>query len=69
MRRRWVKKCTLARVFVHTTAEDTIEGVLTGEYADGISLRDARYHKDDGGVSLKGEVFIPRSQVRFVQVP
>jgi hypothetical protein len=66
--RRWIKSRVGNRLLVHTTADDSIEGVLTLEARDGLVLEDADLLPAQGGrVELTGRVFIPRAHVRLIQ--
>jgi hypothetical protein len=67
--KRWIRHRMAHRVYVHTTDDRTIEGVIVSEWRDGLSLGDARYHESSGAVSMAGEVFIPREKVLFIQRP
>lgn len=69
MIRTWFRRRRAFSVLVHTTGDETFQGVLVGEFRDGVALRHAKYHSGEGDVPLAGEVFIPRSRIAFVQVP
>jgi hypothetical protein len=64
--RRWTKHRLRNRVFVHTKDDQTIEGVIVAEWADGIQLGDARFHGDKP-VPMAGETFVPHTNVAFIQ--
>lgn len=65
--RRWAPKLEKRKVIVHTT-DGSIDGVLMVTARDGLVLSAATY-LDDERPQLAGEMFIPRAQVAFIQVP
>lgn len=62
----WLVQLELRRVVVHTKDDRSIEGFVERVAVDGVILRTARY-LDTQDVSMKGEVWIPRDSVSFVQ--
>lgn len=65
---RWLRRRKAYRVLVHTTEDQSIEGVMVYAAADGLVLRHARYHPADSApISLHGETWIPREKIAFVQ--
>lgn len=62
----WLSQRMHRRVIVHTADERSIEGLLAGEWPDGLVLRAATYLET--GAELAGEVWVPRRQVLFAQV-
>lgn len=69
MRRSWLKQTTGRTILLHLKDADSIEGILLGEYEDGLLLRHATMHKSGGGIGteMAGEVFVPRTQVVLAQ--
>lgn len=67
--RNYLKARLSARVVVHTTDRQSIDGVLREVAKDGVVLLNARYlDAPDGPEPLHGDVYIPRERVAFVQV-
>lgn len=66
---RWVRRAQRARVIVHTTDDQTFDGVLTCEARDGLVLTAASLLDGQAAVPLGGETFIPREKVSFLQRP
>ena len=64
--RSWLNTQAGARVIVHTKWGKSFDGTLTNLASDGIVLAAATVLDDR--VPVAGDVFIPRSQVAFVQV-
>jgi hypothetical protein len=62
----WLDQVTYRRVFVHTLADKTYEGILRATFTDGVVLVAARL-VDKNDVDLAGEIFIPRDQIQVVQ--
>lgn len=57
------------RITVHLKSDDSIEGSLMLETADGIILRSAKLlTAGNEPASMAGEVFIPRENVAFAQL-
>jgi hypothetical protein len=67
MRRNWLQTRKRDRVIVYTVGGDTHDGLLHEVAHDGLVLWDVRLQSDQG-IALGGEVYIPKDQVRFVQV-
>ena len=65
----WLRAATLRRVIVHTTEDRSFEGLIGLVSPDGLVLRAAKLLEGGRSTSLGGEIFIPRSQVLFVQGP
>lgn len=63
---KWLDQAIHRRILVHTGDDRSIEGILTLAADDGLLLWSAVL-KGKPEVPLSGEVFIPRSQVLFVQ--
>lgn len=68
MRSRWLKSKMLRQVYVHTTDDQTVFGVLEADAPDGLVLRAAILLGESSRVPMAGEVFIPRGKVSFIQV-
>lgn len=64
----WLERKVRQRVIVHTVDERSYEGLLDVTATDGLVLIGARM-LSEGGATVAGEMFIPRSQVLFVQRP
>ena len=62
----WLEEATHRRLAVHTLDERTFEGVLRVAADDGLLLWNAAL-AGDTPIVLEGEVFVPRSNVSFVQ--
>lgn len=69
MAKTWLTRQTRQRLILHTTADQTFEGILWETFPDGVLLRDAALVVGDKGqkTPLAGEVWIPRLTVLFVQ--
>lgn len=66
----WADEVTFDRVLVFTRDDDTVSGVITDVFVDGIQLEDARLLRaSEPPVPFAGQVFISRSNIRFVQRP
>lgn len=66
----WVDEVTFDRVLVFTRDDDTVAGVITDVFCDGIQLEDAQLLRaNENPVPFAGQVFISRSNIRFVQRP
>ena len=66
-RRKWLPHRRGRRVIVHDARDNvSIEGVLVFDGADGLVLRTAKI-LEGGGTELKGETFVPRDRVSFIQ--
>lgn len=66
--RQWLPARTLKTVTVHTTQDQTFEGLLAAVSPDGLVLRAAKFVGEHDQIPLSGETFIPKGQVSFVQV-
>jgi len=66
-KRRWIDRALRRRVLVHTSEDQTIDGVLMAATPDGVVLANAKFHEPD--VGFAGEVWVPREKVRFLQLP
>lgn len=64
----WLERKIRHRIIVHTIDERSYEGLLELTAEDGVILVGTRM-LTEGGMQVAGEVFIPRSQVLFVQLP
>ena len=65
--RRWLKDKVRNRAVVYTTDDRVLEGLMTDVADEGIVLNDTTIH-DGAEVPLTGDVFIPRENIRFVQI-
>lgn len=66
----WLDAVTFERVLVFTIDGDTVRGVVTEVFCDGIQLQDAQMLRaNDNAVPFAGEVFISQSKIKFVQKP
>lgn len=70
-RRGWLDKQTARRVIVHMSTDVTLEGALVVSARDGVVLRAAEVKGEPGrgGAELAGEIFVPRDQIVFMQLP
>lgn len=64
----WLERKIRHRIIVHTIDERSYEGLLEVTAEDGVVLVGTRM-LTEGGMQVAGEVFIPRSQVLFIQRP
>lgn len=64
-RRCWVERNALARVVVHTTEGQSIEGSVAEGSDAGVLLRAVRLVDSD--VDLAGDVWVPAAKVHWVQ--
>lgn len=64
----WLGTKIRRRVIVHTNDERSYDGLLELVADDGLILVGSRM-LSEGGVTIAGEQFIPRSNVLFVQIP
>lgn len=62
----WLEGQVLRRLVVHTTDDQSIEGLVDTVAADGVILRTARL-LGKSTVALGGEVWVPRSKIVFAQ--
>lgn len=64
----WFERLVRRRVLLHTTDDESIEGLLDEVTPDGVVLVDATYL---GATSarLGGEVYVPRGRIKLVQLP
>lgn len=67
---RWLESVIARRITVHTSTNASIEGSLASTTADGLLLKAARMlgGTDGKGTPMAGDVFIPRTNVAFVQL-
>jgi hypothetical protein len=65
--RRWLKDKVRNHAVVYTVEDKVLEGVLAAVTDEGIVLNNTIIH-DSKDVPLAGDVFIPREQLRFVQI-
>ena len=61
----WLDRRSGERVLVHSTTEQTFEGVVREVNRHGVVLAAVRLV--DAGVDVAGEVWVPREKVLFVQ--
>ncbi len=66
--RRWLRRRVATLVRIHTTTDQSIEGLLKVAAADGLVLTSARFLSGEGSVDLPGDTFVPRERVSLVQV-
>jgi hypothetical protein len=69
MRRSWLKQITGRTILLHLKDADSVEGILIGEFSDGVTLRHAKMLKPGSpqATEMDGEVFVPRDQVVLAQ--
>jgi len=65
--RRWLKDKVRNRAVVYTVDDQVIEGVLAVVADEGVVLNNAVI-KDSSDMPLAGDVFVPRQNIRFVQI-
>ncbi len=65
--RRWLKDKVRNRAVVYTLDDQVLEGVLMVAASEGLVLNNTTIR---GGtdVPLAGDIFVPRENVRFVQI-
>lgn len=65
----WLESVLKKRIIVHTQQDQSIEGTLMEQTADGIILRASKLLDADGkATTIAGETFIPRENVAFAQL-
>jgi hypothetical protein len=66
---RWLNQRMARRVVVHTSDNQSIEGLLTSVAPDGLVLGAAIY-LDSGAepVQLGGDIWVPRNKVALIQI-
>lgn len=65
----WTDEVSFDRVTI-ITAEDTVRGILVDTFADGVQLADASLLRaNDPDVPFAGDLFIPKSRIKFIQRP
>lgn len=65
---RWLNRQLTHTVVVHTTAKESIRGVLVGVYADCVVLAHAYYlNAESAPTEIDGEAIVPRAQVAWIQ--
>ena len=67
MMRSWLRRKIRKRAIVYTCDDHIYEGWLMDVAGDGIVLVDTRA-QHDGGVELAGDCFVPKHNVRLVQI-
>lgn len=66
----WVDEVTFDRVLIFTADDDTLEGVITDVFCDGVQLEDVRLLRaNEPAVPFAGTVFVSKSRIKFVQRP
>jgi len=65
--RSWLKSKVRNRAIVYTLDDHIYEGWLMEAAGDGVVLTDTRA-QHDGGIELAGDVFVPRTNVRLIQI-
>jgi hypothetical protein len=69
LRRRWLRKVTKRQVIVHTSLDQSFQGILDAVYDDGLVLRAAVLRDGSpNGLALPGETFVPRETIAFCQL-
>ena len=66
-RRGWLDRHTAERVIVHTTEDQTLDGLLREVTRDGLVL--ATVTLVDHAVDVAGDVWVPREKVAMIQRP
>lgn len=65
---RWLDKQIRSTVVVHTTAKESIRGILVGSYRDCLVVAHAYYlHADSTTTEIDGEAIVPRDKVAWIQ--
>lgn len=65
----WLDRVMKKKVLFHTLNDQSIEGVLMEQVADGVILRAAVLLGSEGKrTPMAGEVFVPRENVAFAQL-
>jgi hypothetical protein len=66
----WFESVLKKRIVVHTNHDQSIEGTLMEQTADGVILRAAKLlgETEQAGTTMAGEVFVPRENVAFAQL-
>lgn len=65
---RWLNRQLTHTVVVHTTAKESLRGVLVGVYSDCLVIAHAYYlHADGTRTEVDGEAIVPRPQVAWIQ--
>lgn len=65
----WLDRVMRKKIVLHTLNDQSIEGVLMEQTADGIIMRASSLLGSDGKrTPMAGEVFIPRENVAFAQL-
>lgn len=67
----WLERVLKKRVVIHLDTDQSIQGVLMENTADGFLLRAAKLLSDDpdkADVVLAGETFVPHARVVFAQL-
>lgn len=66
----WVDEVTFDRVLVFTVDDDTLSGIVTEHFVDGIQLEDAcMLRANEPNVPFAGTVFVSKSKIKFIQRP
>lgn len=65
--RRWLKDKVRNRAVVYTLDDQVLEGVLSVVADEGVVLNNTVIH-DSSDVPLAGDLFVPRENIRFVQI-
>lgn len=66
--RGWLPGRTLQSVTVHTTEDQTLQGILDTVSSDGLVLRAATFVGQADEIPLSGFIFLPKAKVSFIQV-
>ena len=65
----WLERVLTKKVIVHTKGDQSIEGLLVANYADGLLLHaPSLLNSGAAPTPMAGEVFIPRPNVLLVQL-
>lgn len=66
-RRSWLARTTAERVIVHTTEDQSFEGLMVEGGPAGVVLDAVRLLQDGGNVDMAGTVWVPGSKVHLIQ--
>lgn len=65
----WLERVLKKRIVLHTRLDQSIEGVLMEQTADGVILRASKLLGENGKATpMAGEVWVPRENVAFAQL-
>lgn len=66
--RHWLRRRRAELVIVHTIDEKSVRGMLRDAAAEGVLLAAPELLLADTTVPLGGELWVPRDNVRFIQL-